>query len=167
MVTVHESPLAAGLNQTPFGYQPILVTTNPLHPTAQCCCLTFLRGHETQFLVATYVLLNQEIEWNAEPNVVFFLLYRGRPKKDYKPLSCMSHISHSIPFSGIPITLFIWKYTNNTSGEHCNLYCHWSGLEGYAVGPWTKHITYIKYSTLLIIFSCIIVCVYIYIYIYL
>ncbi len=96
----------------------------------------------------------------------FFLLYRGRPKKDYKPLSCMSHISHSIPFSGIPITLFIWKYTNNTSGEHCNLYCHWSGLEGYAVGPWTKHITYIKYSTLLIIFSCIIVCVYIYIYIY-
>lgn len=62
MVTVHESPLAAGLNQTPFGYQPILVTTNPLHPKAQCCCLTFLRGHETQFLVATYVLLNQEIE---------------------------------------------------------------------------------------------------------
>ncbi len=104
-------------------------------------CLTFLRGHETQFLVATYVLSKQEIEWKAEANVAFFLLFRERPKKDYNPLSCMSHISHSILFSGIPITLFIWKYTNNnTSGEHCNPYCHWPGLEGYAVGPCTKHI---------------------------
>lgn len=47
--------------------------------------------------------------------MAFFLLFRERHKKDYKPLSCMSHISHSIPFSGIPITLL---YENTQTITH-------------------------------------------------